>query len=117
MGERELVYCTKCGAQNEDTAVVCVKCGASLQTRPVESQRYEKYEKHEKRREDECFGLPHGGAIAGIVIGGLILLWGIVTLALQQGWITSTPDLGWLVLIIFGVLIVAGAIYRMSRRP
>ncbi len=114
-----MVYCTKCGAQNEDTAVVCVKCGANLQTRPVERQRYEKYEKsekHEKGRGDECFGLPHGSAIAGIVIGGLILLWGIITLALQQRWITSMPDLGWLVLIIFGVLIIAGALYKMSRR-
>ena len=106
-----MVYCTKCGTNNQDTAVFCVKCGANLQTGTAESRRYAR-----RRAEDECFGLPHGGAIAGIVIGGLILLWGFLTLAQQQGWITSTPDLGWLVIIIIGILIVAGAVYRMSRR-
>lgn len=26
-----MVFCTKCGVQNEDTGQICVKCGASLQ--------------------------------------------------------------------------------------
>lgn len=26
-----MVFCTKCGLQNEDTSQTCVKCGASLQ--------------------------------------------------------------------------------------
>jgi ribosomal protein L40E len=114
-GEREdakLVYCTKCGTRNEDTAEFCMKCGASLQTGTVKSQRYER-----RRAEGECFGLPHGGAIAAIVIGVLILLGGFFALAQQQGWITRTPDLGWLVIIIIGILLIAGAIYRMRRRP
>ena len=75
-----LVYCTKCGTKNEDAAVACVKCGASLQTGTVESRRFER-----RRAEGDCFGLPHGGAIAGIVIGVLILLWGFMELAQQQG--------------------------------
>jgi len=106
-----LVYCTKCGSKNEDTAVVCVKCGANLQTGTVESRRYER-----RHRENECFGLPHGGAIAGIVIGALIFLWGFFMLAEQQRWITQAPELWWLVIIIIGILMVVGGIYRSTRR-
>jgi len=106
-----LVYCTKCGAKNEDTAVVCAKCGANLQTGTVESRRYER-----KRAESECFGLPHGGAIAGIVIGVLILLWGFLQLAQQAGWVTPTLNFWWIVLIVIGILMIAGGIYRTTRR-
>ncbi len=77
----------------------------------MESQRYER-----RRREGECFGLPHGGAIAGIVIGALILLWGFFTLAENQGWITAAPELWWLIIIIIGLLMVIGGIYRATRR-
>jgi hypothetical protein len=66
--------------------------------------------------EHECFGLPHGGAIAGLVIGVIILLWGISTLAHQMGWMTQTFDLWYIVIIIFGVLLIVGAVYGMSRR-
>jgi ribosomal protein L40E len=106
-----LVYCTKCGAKNEDTAVACVKCGASLQTGTVESRRYER-----RRRESECFGLPHGGAIAGVIIGVLIFLWGFFELAKQQGWITQDINVWWLFIITIGLLMIAGAIYRATRR-
>jgi len=68
-----------------------------------------------KRAEDQCFGLPHGGAIAAIVIGGILLFWGFVLLAQQSGWITTTPDFGIVVLLTIGILMVAGAIYRMTR--
>jgi len=67
--------------------------------------------------EEECFGLPHGGIIAGIVIGVLLLLWGFFTLAQQAGWITQTPELWPIVIVIIGILIIAGAIYRLGRRP
>lgn len=107
----ELVYCSKCGTKNEDTATYCVKCGNNLQTGTTETRRYER-----RRVENECFGLPHGGAIVGIVIGVLLLLWGIFTLAQQQGLIATTPNLWFVFLIILGILIIAGALYRTSRR-
>jgi hypothetical protein len=106
-----MVYCPKCGTQNEDTAEYCVKCGANLQTGTYASRRYER-----KRMEHECFGLPHGGAIFGLVIGVIILLWGISTMAQHMGWMTQTFDLWYIVIIIFGVLLIAGAIYGMNRR-
>jgi uncharacterized membrane protein YvbJ len=109
----DLVYCPKCGTKNEDTAELCVKCGAILQTGTYTSRRYER-----RRAEEQCFGLPHGGAIAGVVIGLIILLWGVLLLAQQEGWITNTNDFWVIILIIIGVLMIAGAAYRMTRpRP
>jgi len=96
-----MVYCTKCGTKNEEDAVVCVKCGASLVARPP-------WRRERPRPEEECFGLPHGGAIAGLVIGIIIILAGLSALLHVDVW----P----LVIIIFGVLVVVGALYRYSRR-
>jgi len=107
-----MVYCTKCGAKNEDTALVCVKCGASLETGTYVTRRYER-----RRAENECFGLPHGGLIAGIVIGVIILLWGAFELAKQMNWIREPPSLLPFIIIIIGLLIVLGALYRLGRRP
>jgi len=107
-----MVYCTKCGTKNEDTALVCVSCGASLETGTPVTRRYER-----RRAEAECFGLPHGGAIVGIAIGVIILIWGFIVLAQQSGLITRALDVWPIALIIFGILIVIGAIYGLSRRP
>jgi Na+/proline symporter len=103
-----LVYCPKCGTKNEDTATFCIKCGASLQTGTYTSRRYER-----RRAEGECFGLPHGGAIAGIVIGLIIMIWGVLLLG---GW--GTSDFWIVIIIIIGILMIAGAAYRLTRpRP
>lgn len=99
-----MVYCQKCGTKNDENADYCAKCGASLQTGTYVSQRNVR-----KKTEDDCFGLPNGGAIAGIVIGLLILLWGSTVL-----FDIDFPF--WpAILIIFGVLMLLGAIYRISR--
>ena len=100
-----MVYCTKCGAKNEEDAEVCVKCGAPLAAYPP-------WRRARPRPEEECFGLPHGGAIVGLVIGIIIILVGLASL--------SGIDFGryiWpLIIIAFGILIVAGALYRYGRR-
>jgi len=102
-----MVYCTKCGTKNEEDAAVCVKCGAPLVA------AYPPW-RHARppRPEEECFGLPHGGAIVGLVIGIIIILVGLASL--------SGIDFGryiWpLIIIVFGILIVAGALYRYGRR-
>ncbi len=100
-----MVYCTKCGTKNEEDAVVCVKCKEPLGSHlKVRSER--------RRKESECFGLPHGGAIAGLVIGLIIILWGVTSvLEIDFG------DYLWaLIIIIFGTLMFAGALYSMTRR-
>jgi uncharacterized membrane protein YvbJ len=105
-----MVYCPKCGTKNEDTADFCVKCGANLQTGTVASRRYER-----RKAEQECFGLPHGGAIAGIVFGVIILIFGIFLLLQQTGVIVEANFPWYILIIVFGILIVAGAIYGTTR--
>ena len=107
-----MVYCTKCGTKNEEDAAVCVKCGASLVTRPA-------WRRERERTEEECFGLPHGGAIVGALIGIIII---IVGLSWVPGLIPPevrevTDPLFWpAIIIVVGVLIIAGTLYGLSRR-
>lgn len=105
-----MVYCPKCGTKNEDSADLCVKCGESLQTGTVVSRRYER-----RRAEQECFGLPHGGAIVGVIFGAIKLFWGISMLLQQAGIISETLNLWYILIIVIGVLIIAGAIYGTTR--
>ena len=103
-----MVYCTKCGTKNEDDAKVCVNCGVSLETGALVSRRFE------RRMEEECFGIPRGGSIVGIIVGLIIILLGI-------SWILSIYynikfEIWPIVVIIFGILIIVGAYYGMRRR-
>ena len=101
----EMVYCTKCGTKNDDDRVTCINCGEPLTiTRMARKER--------RQRESECFGLPHGGSIAALVIGLIIILWGLTSVfGLDFG------DYLWaFVIIIFGTLLVAGALYSMNRK-
>ena len=108
-----MVYCTRCGVKNPDDAKYCDKCGAKLEVSIEESleRRAEEWGgRVEKRIENECFGLPKGGEIFGLVIGAIIIIFG-----LQQvfGW---SIDVGSLATISIGILIVAGALYNLRRR-
>ena len=117
-----MVYCTKCGAENEDEVSNCVNCGAPIQkSRPVKrdwedeiDRRAEEFgksaEKFGRRMEGECFGIPRGGTIVGLIIGIIIILLGARELL---GW---RIDLGPFVIIVVGILFVVGAIYGLSRR-
>ena len=101
----KMVYCTKCGTKNEDDAVVCVECKEPLGSHPPTRRE-------RRHKENECFGLPHGGAIGGLVLGLIIILWGVTAaLGIDFG------DYLWaFIVIIFGTLMVAGALYSISRR-
>ncbi|MFW9906884.1 MAG: hypothetical protein ACFFFH_21445 [Candidatus Thorarchaeota archaeon] len=59
---------------------------------------------------DDCFGLPNSGAIAGLVFGLLIVLFGLSWLF---GW--EINYMAYFV-IVFGVLILAGSLYKMVRK-
>jgi uncharacterized membrane protein YvbJ len=104
-----MVYCTKCGAKNPDDAKVCSQCGASLY--PVREER----ERYYRRREEECFGIPRGGTIVSFTIGVVIVLWGMIWLLQQAGWIAKTVDVWPFAVIIFGILIIIGALYGLRR--
>ena len=118
-----MVYCSKCGADNADDAQYCIKCGAFLGISSEKDfgRRMEEWgEQFGQRAEkwgeqfgkgDACFGLPHGGTIVGILFGMIIILLGLF-------WITgfNWEYFGSVIIIIFGSLIVAGAIYGLTRR-
>ena len=119
-----MVYCSKCGTKNDDTAEYCVKCGAKLSMsrekdweKRLEAgaeefgKRAEAWgENFGKRAETECFGLPHGGTIFGIIIGIIILVIGMSMLA------GIDLEIWPFIVLIFGVLIISGAIYTLTRK-
>ena len=119
-----MVFCSKCGTKNEDSAEYCVKCGAKLNV-PREKSLEKRIEEGAeefgkraeawgksfgKRPEEECFGLPHGGIIFGLLIGIIIIAVGVTSLA-------KIPlDFWSLLIIVFGVLVLGGAIYTLTRK-
>ena len=120
-----MVYCTKCGTKNPDDAKVCSQCGASLYAvgeregkGRAEDECWGTRREGEpyRRVEHECFGIPRGGAIVGIAIGVIILLAGAIILLQQAGLISSSISVWPFAIIIFGILIVIGALYGLSRR-
>ena len=100
-----MVYCTKCGTKNDDNSVNCINCKESLMI--SNSARYQR-----KRKENDCFGLPNGGAIFGMIFGLIIILWGLSSF--------FDFDLGsfvWpLIIIIFGLLMIGGAFYSLRNK-
>jgi len=106
-----MVYCTKCGAKNQDDARVCIQCGASLYTIRKERDHY-------RRHETECFGIeniPRAGSIVGFVFGFLIILAGLFWLLKEfliiPPWIEIWP----FAIMLFGILIIVGTIYGMRQ--
>ena len=119
-----MVYCSKCGTENEESAETCIKCSAKLNVpgkksleKSIEDGTEEFGKRAEawgksfgKRQEEECFGLPHGGTIFGLIIGIIIILVGISLL------IGIDLEIWPLMILIFGVLIISGALYTLTRK-
>ena len=110
-----LVYCQHCGQQNNDNAESCVQCGATLQARESAREvRRPGTTGHPK--DDECFGLPNGDAICGVIFGGIVIIVGVSWIL---GWDFSTlwdTLIGPYLIIIFGSLIILGAIFSSTRK-
>lgn len=110
-----MVYCSRCGTQNPDDARNCTNCGAPLYT---VGEKYPGSDReHYKKMEDECFGLPNGGMIVGLIIGIIIVLVGVASLLEASGIIVNFWGVFWpFILILFGVLIILGGLYGRGRR-
>ena len=118
-----MVTCHKCGTRNEADAKYCAECGVTLEGTRRKSweesieewgenfgKRAERWgEQFGKRMEDECFGLPNGSIAAGLILGIIIVLAGI-------SWITGFEFFWPVLIIVFGVVIIAGSVYGFSRR-
>jgi hypothetical protein len=132
-----MVTCNKCGTKNEENAVYCVKCGAKLVSKEETwdkrmekwgedfGKRAEKWGEEFGKRAEEwgdsfgrradrgCFGLPYGGVIFGLLIGAIVILIGVIALLTEL----DVVRFFWpLVLVVFGVLIAAGALYSLTQR-
>jgi len=94
-----MTLCIKCGTKNPDDGVTCKNCGASLKT-----GKYAADPPHK----DECFGLPWGGAIPGIIFGLVILLLGVSWLMGLEFW-----ALFWR--LFWGILLIALGIWIITK--
>jgi len=115
-----MVYCTKCGTRNEEDAKVCASCGQSLS--PAEPRAKGRHEDEcfgpRRDMEEGCFGLPRGGAVFTILIGLAVVIIGVAYLLGQYyGWSVDVwQSFGPAMIIIIGILIVVGALYRAGKR-
>ena len=109
-GDSLVVYCSKCGTKNPDDAATCSNCGAALN--PTREERHRYY----RRYEHECFGIPYGATIVWTAIGLIVLLGGLIIILQEEKVIPQSVSLWPFVLIILGVLIIVGALFRMGRR-
>jgi len=116
-----MVYCSKCGTQNDEDAAHCINCGAPMSITHRKSRNWEdelelraeefgeRAEHFGRRMEDDCFGLPGGNSIIGIIFGLAIILVGLSRI---MGW---SLDLWPFAVLVFGVLMVGGALYQRSQ--
>lgn len=111
-----MVDCQKCGAKNAEDSDFCTTCGAKLQqAKPKAAAIGEEIgrkaqawgERMHQRSEEECFGLPGGGAICGAIFGLLIIVFGLSIVFTWPFWWLIGP----LMVIIVGLLIVVASIY------
>jgi hypothetical protein len=106
--ESKMVYCTRCGTQNSDTAANCSNCGAPLfsdQSRPY--TRYERYRYYEGTTRH------HGGSGIGLLIAGLFII--IIGVAALTGFTAFWTYFWPIVIILIGVWILTLGL-RHSRR-
>jgi uncharacterized membrane protein YvbJ len=103
-----MVYCHNCGTKNEDDDEYCSKCGEPLNEDVERRYRPE----HRQRQRDECFGLPQGNIIVPLIIGVILILSGLSSFYGFQFWQYLWPAL----IVLIGLLIIAGAINRARRK-
>jgi tetrahydromethanopterin S-methyltransferase subunit E len=104
-----LVYCTKCSAENEENATVCINCKAALK---ISSSKEKSGVKSSCC--DGIYGYRSwGGALAGVIIGIIVILIGF-GLLLRQLYGISLPWFEF-IMIIFGIYLVIRAL-RMNRK-
>ncbi|BDZ68926.1 zinc-ribbon domain-containing protein [Methanobacterium ferruginis] len=108
-----MVYCHNCGTKNDDDAEFCSKCGEPLKDlRDYGGKRRPRhYDDRYYRQRNECFGLPHGNIIGPLIVGVILILLGLSSFYGFEVWSILWPAL----IIIIGLLIVIGAIYRTQR--
>ncbi len=101
-----MVYCTKCGTENEEDAEVCKNCGASLRPPAYRTSRRRDWD-----YDDECFG-GRNRMTWPLLIGAFLILMGLSTLLEDMFWWAGWDTLWPLFIIAIGVMIVSNAYSR-----
>ena len=123
-----MVYCRRCGAENEDDTNYCVQCGVPLREDVAPSYYYrrrdEKAEKHEKGEKDEKLekGEKHEkteteGRNWLALIGLLIIVTGVISLLDSLYWWVDWDRLWPIPVIILGLFIIWNGIQARKRSP
>ena len=107
-----MVYCHECGTKNDDDSEYCSKCGTSLKDSDDRDARYRRRRERRHRHRNEFFGLPNGSMIVGLLFGILLILFGVSSFYGIELWKYIWPA----IIVIVGILIVAGAISNYARR-
>ena len=112
-----MIYCPYCGTKNSKDAKVCKKCGEKLyqgkETKPAVGRGFGP-DVRRTRHEQECFGLPRLGAMMGIAIGLVVILFGagIILSRYYRTQIEIWP----LADVVFGLMVVAAAHSALRRK-
>ena len=107
------MYCSKCGAnlkENFEDRTEAFGKQAEEWGKALGKRAEEWGEDFGNRMEKECFGLPHGGTIVGIIFGLFIIIIGV---GMIMGW---TLNIGAYAMILIGALILLSAIYALTRK-
>ncbi|MDD3985771.1 MAG: zinc ribbon domain-containing protein [Methanobacterium sp.] len=108
-----MVYCRKCGIKNNNNAEYCSKCGVSLKENNSNyyRDRYHR-QKNGYHTGEGYFGLPYGNLIGGVIAGIFFILFGTSAFYGFDFWDHIWP----IIIVIFGILFIAGAIFNYPRR-
>ncbi|KYK23562.1 hypothetical protein AYK25_06670 [Thermoplasmatales archaeon SM1-50] len=113
-----MVYCAKCGKENDEDATFCKNCGASL-------KGYDYRKDREQRCEDECAGGKNnkGWAIFWgviIVLIGLAILFELVLkqMADTYSWLSwvNTVQWNWIFAAVISIFIIIFGLRVISRK-
>jgi len=110
-----MVRCTKCGVENEEDAAFCKACGNPLHPEPPGTRRRHDtcFGPSERGPEQECFGIPYGGLIPGLVVGSILILLGLSTIF----DIAVSRYIPAIIMATIGIVIILAALYSYRRRP
>jgi uncharacterized membrane protein YvbJ len=110
-----MVYCTRCGTLNPDTAINCSNCGATINNSNAENRPYDRREQRHRYYEERYRNYGRGRGF-GLLIGGLFVI--LIAIGLIYGvvWQFFWP----IVLVIIGIWLIAMFLTRnrrYSRQP
>jgi hypothetical protein len=105
-----MVYCTRCGTQNLDTAANCSNCGAPLLGAGAESRPYTRHE-YRQYYAGEYSNRHHGSGFGLLIAGLFIIIFGLAVLLKFDIWSYFWP----IILVLIGVWILMLGLRRNRR--